>query len=79
MPARATTGRLSGCYVISLRPVGGHGAVRRAAARLGARTLALSPWCIDPVADDVASLGLDLLMQDTEYRRAGFDPFLIGY
>ncbi|KAA2213851.1 formate dehydrogenase accessory protein FdhE [Teichococcus oryzae] len=34
---------------------------------------------LEPVADDVASLGLDLLMQDTEYRRAGFDPFLIGY
>lgn len=54
MPARTTTGRLSGCYVISLRPVGGHGAVRRAAARLGARTLALSPWRIDPLADDTA-------------------------
>jgi FdhE protein len=34
---------------------------------------------LEAVADDVASLGLDLLMQDTEYRRAGFDPFLIGY
>lgn len=58
MPARATTGRLSGCYVISLRPVGGHGAVRRAAARLGARTLALSPWRIDPIADDDARTAL---------------------
>ena len=34
---------------------------------------------LEPVADDVASLGLDLLMRDTEYRRAGFDPFLLGY
>ncbi len=34
---------------------------------------------LDPVADDVGSLGLDLLMADTEYRRAGFNPFLIGY
>lgn len=34
---------------------------------------------LEPVADDVASLGLDILMQGTEYRRAGFDPFLIGY
>lgn len=34
---------------------------------------------LEPVADDVASLGLDLLMQGTDYRRAGFDPFLIGY
>ena len=35
---------LAGCYVISLRPVGGHAAMRRAAARAGARVLALSPW-----------------------------------
>lgn len=34
---------------------------------------------LEPVADDVASLGLDLLMQGTDYRRAGFDPFLLGY
>ncbi len=34
---------------------------------------------LDMVADDVASLGLDLLMKDSEYRRAGFDPFLAGY
>lgn len=35
---------LSGCYFISLRPVGGHDALRRAAASHGARVLALSPW-----------------------------------
>ena len=35
---------LDGCYVISLRPVGAHAAMRRAAARHGARVLALSPW-----------------------------------
>jgi FdhE protein len=34
---------------------------------------------LDIIADDVASLGLDLLMKDSQYRRAGFDPFLIGY
>jgi FdhE protein len=34
---------------------------------------------LEAIADDVASLGLDLLMKDTEYRRAGFDPFLMGY
>ena len=34
---------------------------------------------LEIVADDVASLGLDLLMKDTEYKRSGFDPFLIGY
>ncbi|WP_029003741.1 formate dehydrogenase accessory protein FdhE [Azorhizobium doebereinerae] len=31
------------------------------------------------VADDVASLGLDMLMRDRPYRRAGFNPFLLGY
>jgi len=39
-----TSTALGGCYVISLRPVGGHATVRRMAAALGARTLALSPW-----------------------------------
>ncbi|WP_442970709.1 formate dehydrogenase accessory protein FdhE [Roseomonas sp. USHLN139] len=34
---------------------------------------------LETVADDVASLGLDLMMQQTGYRRAGFDPFLVGY
>ncbi|MBL9059421.1 MAG: formate dehydrogenase accessory protein FdhE [Mangrovicoccus sp.] len=34
---------------------------------------------LDPVADDVGSLGLDLLMKDTPFRRGGFDPFLAGY
>lgn len=58
MPAHATPGRLSGCYVISLRPVGGHGPVRRAAAREGARTLALSPWRIEPIAGEAARAAL---------------------
>jgi uroporphyrinogen-III synthase len=58
MPAHATPGRLSGCYVISLRPVGGHGTVRRAAAALGARTLALSPWRIVHLGDDDARSAL---------------------
>lgn len=58
MPAHASTGPLSGCYVISLRPVGGHGGVRRAAAALGARTLALSPWRIDHFDGDAARAAL---------------------
>src|SRR5690606_2393491 len=36
--------RLAGCTVVSLRPVGGHAPLRRAAAAEGARLLALSPW-----------------------------------
>jgi FdhE protein len=34
---------------------------------------------LDPVADDVASLGLDATLRDSEWRRAGFDPFLVGF
>lgn len=34
---------------------------------------------LEAIADDVASLGLDLKMQDTNFRRGGFDPFLVGY
>ena len=34
---------------------------------------------LDPVADDVGSLGLDMLMRETRFRRAGFNPYLAGY
>jgi len=34
---------------------------------------------LDPVADDVGSLGLDILMKETEFRRGGFNPCLAGY
>jgi FdhE protein len=34
---------------------------------------------LDPVADDVGSLGLDLLVRETGLRRAGVNPFLVGY
>ena len=34
---------------------------------------------LDPVADDVGSLGLDILMRDAGVRRGGFSPFLVGY
>lgn len=33
---------------------------------------------VDPVADDVASLGLDMLMREGPYRRGGFAPLLAG-
>jgi FdhE protein len=33
----------------------------------------------EPVADDVASLGLDLLMREGPYRRGGFAPLLAGF
>jgi FdhE protein len=34
---------------------------------------------LDPVADDVASLGLDLLLRETGFRRGAVNPFLLGY
>jgi FdhE protein len=34
---------------------------------------------LEPVADDVATLALDLLLRDSEYRRGGINPFLLGY
>jgi FdhE protein len=34
---------------------------------------------LDPVADDVGSLGLDLLVREGGYRRGSFNPFLVGY
>ncbi|WP_370681426.1 formate dehydrogenase accessory protein FdhE [Comamonas sp. GB3 AK4-5] len=35
---------------------------------------------LEPVADDVGSLGLDLLMRsETPYRRGGLNPYLLGY
>jgi FdhE protein len=34
---------------------------------------------LDPVADDVASLGLDLLVRRDDYRRGSINPFLLGY
>jgi FdhE protein len=34
---------------------------------------------LDIIADDVASLALDLLMRESGFRRGGVNPYLIGY
>src|SRR5690606_13059598 len=34
---------------------------------------------LDPIADDVASLGLDLLLSELDFRRGAVNPFLTGY
>ncbi len=34
---------------------------------------------LEPLADDVASLGLDLLLAEEGWKRGGHNPFLIGY
>jgi FdhE protein len=33
---------------------------------------------LDPIADDVGSLGLDQLLSESAYRRAGINPYLAG-
>lgn len=54
---------LAGCYVISLRPIGGHADLRRAAAAHGAHVLALSPWkrvaCDDATTHRALQAALD--------------------
>ncbi|MGQ4660872.1 uroporphyrinogen-III synthase [Lysobacter sp. F6437] len=45
-------------YVISLRPRGQHGPMRRAATRCGGGIIALSPWRLQPLDDDGAQAGL---------------------
>jgi FdhE protein len=34
---------------------------------------------VDVIADDVATLGLDLLVRETGFKRGGANPFLVGY
>jgi FdhE protein len=34
---------------------------------------------LDPVADDIATLGLDLLVREAGYRRGAINPYLLGY
>ncbi|HTQ83797.1 MAG TPA: formate dehydrogenase accessory protein FdhE [Pseudolabrys sp.] len=34
---------------------------------------------LDPVADDIATLGLDLLLREGGYQRGAVNPFLLGY
>jgi FdhE protein len=34
---------------------------------------------LEPVADDIATLGLDILLREGGYRRGAVNPFLLGY
>jgi FdhE protein len=34
---------------------------------------------LDPVADDVATVGLDMLLRESGDRRGAVNPFLLGY
>lgn len=57
------SGKDAGWYVISLRPQGGHAALRRAAARRGAGLLALSPWRIVVREDEATRASLARALQ----------------
>ncbi|MBO9715814.1 MAG: uroporphyrinogen-III synthase [Pseudoxanthomonas sp.] len=50
-------------YLVSLRAQGEHAAMRRAAARHGGGLLALSPWRLQPRADDASRHALDVALQ----------------
>jgi len=49
-----TQSPLGGWYVISLRPTGGHAGLRRAAQRLGAQLLPMSPVALRPCPADAS-------------------------
>ena len=34
---------------------------------------------LEPMADDVGSLGLDMMMKQSPFKRAGFNPLMVGY
>lgn len=61
--ARPRPEPLQECHVISLRPIGGHAGLRRAAARAGARVLALSPWRLQALQDAHAQRQLQLALR----------------
>ena len=41
--------------------------------------LQLKDAALDPVADDVATVALDMLLRDDTTRRGAVNPFLLGY
>lgn len=64
MPARRRPALpLEGWTVLSLRPRGQHGGLRAAAARSGARVLALSTVAIEPIGDGAVRAALREAMQ----------------
>ncbi len=57
-PLASKSASLAGYHVLSLRPVGGHAGLRRAAAAHGARVLALSPWRLQQRRDPATRASL---------------------
>jgi len=62
-PATDQCPSLPGQRVISLRPVGEHAALRRAAARYGMQVLALSPWALVQRSDAATRHALEMALQ----------------
>lgn len=62
MPMAPMPSSLAGYHVLSLRPVGGHAALRRAAAAHGARVLALSPWRLQQRRDPATRTSLRIAL-----------------
>ena len=69
MNRRAYAPANSSWHLISLRPSGQHDGLRRAAARLGGRTVAVSPWRLQPRDDPQTR---QLLLQAQRYERVVF-------
>lgn len=65
MTATSPVKPLQGCLVLSLRPVGGHASLRRAAASQGARVLALSPWRLQVRTDAATRAALRIALAAT--------------
>ncbi|MFC4727438.1 uroporphyrinogen-III synthase [Coralloluteibacterium thermophilus] len=58
IPASTDAAQLAGWTLVSLRPVGGHAGLRRAAQACGARLLALSPLRLVPLETDALDAAL---------------------
>jgi len=63
MNAAPSIPALAAPRLISLRPVGGHAPLRRAAARYGVKVLALSPWTLVQQADAATCEALAAALQ----------------
>jgi FdhE protein len=68
---------------ISFREIDGHGSVKAEVCGVcrgyvKALYQQQDPG-VDPIADDVASLGLDILVRELGFRRGAVNPFLTGY
>jgi FdhE protein len=68
---------------ISFREVEGHAAVKAETCEKCRGYVKIlyqvNDPALEPMADDVATLGLDMLLAEEGWRRGGHNPFLLGY